>query len=805
MSGRGRLTLSAYAATLMAACAMVPLLDGVGWLVQAVVLLGVQSAAGALARRAALAGPLTALVQALAGLTLLTWVFAREQALFGLLPGPEVFQRFAGLLSAGGDDIGQYAIPAPVSDGISLMVIGGVLVIGLAVDTIAVTFRSAAPAGLPLLALYSVAAGLAGGAANWLWFLLAASGYLLLLLAEGRDRVAQWGRVFGSPRTGGARPFEPGAGPSVSPLRTGRRIGVLALGVALAVPAALPALDGGLLADVGGGSGGSGPGGGSTISAVNPLVSLQESLNQPEDREVLRYRTDAENKEDFYLRIVALDQFDGTTWRSSPRKVQEVPERFPRPEGLSGAVPTKPVRSSISAADYYKQNWLPLPYPATRVGIDGRWRFEPSGRTLVGDRGQDSRGAQYTVSSLAVNPTAEQLAGAPPAPAALRREYTDVPDNLPQTVRRTAERVTSGAANDHERAVLLQEWFADSGEFTYDTEVQSGTGVNAISRFLREKEGFCIHFSFSMAAMARTLGIPARVAVGFTPGSPRADGTMSVSTRDAHAWPELYFEGVGWTRFEPTPSRGSQPDYTLENTPAGGPSASAQPSATASDEASAAPSASDSCPPELRRAGECSVAAPVDEETSAGSGRSIGSVALVVAGVVAAAALLLGPMLWRRGAGARRLRSSGGRAPADVRARVLAAWQEVLDTAWDHGVPPDDSRTPRGTAERIVRLGKLAGEPAEALHRLAGAVEQVLYAPEPRPVTGLADDAARVRAGLRAGAGRWGRLRAVLLPRSAVRVIWAGSDRWASVTGRLRARGGEWRAALPRRPFRQRG
>ncbi|MFF3151090.1 DUF3488 domain-containing protein, partial [Streptomyces sp. NPDC057927] len=178
------------------------------------------------------------------------------------------------------------ANPAPPSDGIRLMLIGGVLVIGLAVDTLAVTFRSAAPAGLPLLALYSVAAGLSGGGWAWLWFLLAATGYLMLLLAEGRDRLSQWGRVFGgAPRSQG---LDAPSG-TVAPVRTGRRIGVVALGVALAVPLALPALDGGLLGRAGAGVG-SGSGGG-TISAVNPLVSLRDSLNVDEDRQVMSYRT----------------------------------------------------------------------------------------------------------------------------------------------------------------------------------------------------------------------------------------------------------------------------------------------------------------------------------------------------------------------------------------------------------------------------------------------------------------------------------------------------------------------------------
>lgn len=808
MSGRGRLALCAYAATLMTAAALLPLLDSPGWLVQAALLLAIQSGVGAAARRVPLARPLTVFSQLVVAVLLLTLSFAREQAFLGVVPGPATFTWLSDLLAAGGQDIGQFATPAPATDGIRLMVIGGVLLIGLLVDALAVTFRSAAPAGLPLLAMYSVAAGLSGGGANWLWFLLAASGYLLLLLTEGGDRLSQWGRVFrGAPAKPprGARAFEPDGGPPRAPVRTGRRIGALALGVALAVPAALPTLDGGLLAGVGTSEGSGSPGGG-TITAVNPLVSLQDNLNQSDNREVMRYRTSAQTTDDLYLRFVALDRFDGTTWKSSERKVKDVPDRLPQPPGLSSAVKTTEVRTNISAASYYEQNWLPLPYPATGVSIDGRWRFEPEGRTVVGDRGEDTRGAQYSVSSLLVQPTAAQLADAPPAPAKLRREYTKVPDTLPDVVKETAERVTEGAANDHERAVKLQDWFATSGGFTYDTQVQSGTGVNAITRFLREKQGFCIHFSFSMAAMARTLGIPARVAVGFTPGVPGADGTVSVSVRDAHAWPELYFEGVGWTRFEPTPSRGNVPAYAQPETPSGAPSSPAQPEAAPSDEPSAAPSTSDSCTTELRRLGECGADTPLDLAPPTDSGTSATTVVLTGLAVLAAAAVPLLPMLWRLRVRQRRL-GSGGRTEADARARTLGAWLEVSDTAWDYGIAPDESQTLRKTAARIAELGKLEGDAATAVHRIATAVEQVLYAPRPTQIVGLAEDAERVRAGLRAGVGRGTRLRALLLPRSAVRVIWGASGRWTAWADRWRA--GRWSpagwATVLRRPSRERG
>lgn len=812
MSGRGRLALCATAASLMAAGALLPLVNDASWFLTALLLVSVQAGVGALARRVPLARAVTVAVQALAALVMLTVVFAMDSAIGGVLPGPDALAEFVRLLTTGAEDVGRYAIPAPATEGIRLMLVGGVLVIALAVDAIAVTFRSAAPAGLPLLALYSVAAGLSPGGASWLWFLLAASGYLLLLLAEGRDRLSQWGRVFGgfggfsgAPRASGrtaAAGFETAGGSAPALVRTGRRIGVLALGIALAVPASLPALDGGLLGSAGA-RGGGGSGGG-TISAVNPLVSLQNSLNQPEDREVLRYRTNADNTKDLYLRIVALDQFDGAAWKSSERRIEDVPERLPSPQGLSPGVRTTEINSSVSAAGWYSQSYLPLPYPATQVDIGGRWRYEPAGRTLVGDRGQTTRGVRYTAGSLIVQPTAGQLAGAGTPPAGLLRDYTKVPGSLPAVVKSTALTVTKGASNDYERAVALQDWFASDGGFTYDTQVQSGSGTAAIARFLRDREGFCVHFSFSMAAMARTLGIPARVAVGFTPGTAEPDGTMSVGLRDAHAWPELYFEGVGWTRFEPTPTRGSVPEYTRDQTPSGSASNPAQARPSTSAAPSAAPSATDSCPPQMRAQGECGAAAQQGGAGPTDTGFPLGPLLLIALGVVLVVLVPLLPLLWRSRARGQRL-GSPGRTPADTAARTLAGWREITDSAWDYGIAPDESQTPRKTAARIVRLGGLDGTSAEAVHRAAGAVEQVLYSPRPAVSGSLAQDTQLVREGLRAAAGRGARLRAVLAPRSAVRVAWAVSARRSAVTRRWDASRARWADALRRRPSRQRG
>ncbi|MFI9200792.1 transglutaminaseTgpA domain-containing protein [Streptomyces sp. NPDC053048] len=781
MSGRVRLAVCGALATLAAASAMLPLINRTTWILQAALLLAIQTAVGSVARRVPLSGYLTVASQALTGLLLLTVVFARDRAVAGVLPGPEVLAEFGRLLQAGVDDVGRYAIPAPATLGIRLLLVGGVLVVGLVVDALAVTFRSAAPAGLPLLALYSIGAGLARGGTDWLWFLAAAAGYLLLLLAEGRDRLSQWGRVFGG--GGAARgPEFMGSGPALAPVRTGRRIGALVLGIALVAPAVLPSIGGGLLQPRGKGAGPGGTGG--TISAVNPLVSLQNNLNQPENREVMRYRVAPQPSQDLYLRIVSLDEFDGASWRASERRITDVPLPLPTPTGLAPDVRAEAVALSVAAADGYGQNYLPMPYPAQSVDLTGRWRYEPEGRTLVGDHGQTTRGLRYEVTSLRVQPTAAQLAAAPAPPERLLREYTKVPGNVPKVVAQTARKVTAGAANAYEQAVKLQDWFAVNGGFRYDTEVRSGSGHDAIARFLEEKRGFCVHFSFSMAAMARTLGIPARVAVGFTPGSPQPDGSMSVGSKDAHAWPELYFEGAGWTRFEPTPSRGSQPEYTVAQTPTVPDPGAPAPVPSRRSVPSAAPSAEAGCPPEQRKLGSCAGPAPRASAPGADEGVSPLAVAGFALAALAALALPLLPLLWRIRARARRLGpAAGAREPGE---RTLAAWRELTDSAWDYGIPPDESRTPRTAAARIVGTARLEGPAAEAAGRVATAVEQVLYAPRPRPADGLAGDVELVRAGLRASAGRGARLRALLAPRSAARVVRGARRRRAAVTARLR-------------------
>jgi len=154
-----------------------------------------------------------------------------------------------------------------------------------------------------------------------------------------------------------------------------------------------------------------------------------------------------------------------------------------------------------------------------------------------------------------------------------------------------------------------------------------------------------------------------------------------------------------------------------------------------------------------------------------------------VVGGLAVLALPLLPMMWRTRARAQRL-GAHGRSEADAPAHTLAVWQEATDTAWDFGIAPEESLTPRKAAARIVRLGRLDEATASSVHRVAAAVEQVLYAPRPQLTPGLAEDVRGLPDALGASVSRATRLRARFAPRSAVRVIWLMSDRWVALSDR---------------------
>jgi hypothetical protein len=264
-----------------------------------------------------------------------------------------------------------------------------------------------------------------------------------------------------------------------------------------------------------------------------------------------------------------------------------------------------------------------------------------------------------------------------------------------------------------------------------------------------------------MAAMVRTLGVPARVGVGFTPGAAQADGSYQVTTNDAHAWPEVWFSGHGWVRFEPTPraEQVTTPGYSVP------PSADDVPEPTQGEVPTAAPQT-----PAPEAVDPTDPGNRLEEDAAAAGGDQGGTGALTPARAGLSAAVLL--LLAAPALLAALRRRHRWREPSPQ-----AAWAQVVEDAADVGHRWDPTASPRTAAERLVREQRLSGEGTDVLRALAARVEQARYARPDAAATGSAEElraaVGGVRAGLLAAAPPRVRWRARLLPASTLR--WAAT------------------------------
>ncbi|MFD7641258.1 transglutaminaseTgpA domain-containing protein [Kitasatospora sp. NPDC059795] len=800
MTTRAKLTLCAALATALAALSLSPLFkDSFALSPHGLLMIAAAAAAGAGLRALPLPRPLVLPLQLLVVLYVLMLTTVQSSMYLGVLPGPGALDAVSSLLAEGGNDIQEYAIPAPTTDGLGLIVVGSVSLVAVLVDALAVTYRRAAAAGLPLLALYSVGCGLAGSPGGmWLWFLFAAAGYLGLLYTEGQDRLTRWGRVFH------------GTGRSAVALSNGgRRVGLIALATAVVLPAVLstllPSTGSGLFGGFGGSGGGTGSGAGDERS-LNLVVALTANLRANDDTELLRFSTNATDVDQLYLRVAALSEFDGSEWKVGQQSSESLPTTLPLPEGMAAG--GNSVQTNIKLSEKLGTTWLPMPYPVSWVEMPStaNWRFDRTNRTVNAVNGEKTNGLSYAVGSFTVNADAAQLRAADPAPEDIARRYLALPNNLPAVVGDTARKITQGASNPYDQAVALQQYFT-KGDFTYNTKIEPRTGPDAIAKFLQDKEGFCVHFAATMAAMSRSLGIPSRVAIGFTPGTGDSSNRI-VRSSNYHAWPELYFSGLGWMRFEPTPNRGAVPLYTVPQA-AKSAQPSTQPSASSSaEQPTAGPSSSSACgtSPKHRPEDCADEAAIIQHRSTVTPWWQTWPAMLVAAGLVLLLALLATPMLLRNRLRRRRLgvgrHGPDAAGPRLTDEQVLAAWAELVDSAWDLGLPPDEARTPRNAARRLAEDAHLAPAAAEAAGRVALATERVMYARESDPPARLGTDVRTAREGLLLQATRGRRLRALLLPASTVRFWWRTQDRITALRERTADRSAKLREAVTR-PFRR--
>ncbi|MEM7143438.1 MAG: DUF3488 and transglutaminase-like domain-containing protein, partial [Actinomycetota bacterium] len=351
---------------------------------------------------------------------------------------------------------------------------------------------------------------------------------------------------------------------------TTARVGLIAGACAVLLGAAaapqLPGADGDPLVDVTDLD--NGP---QTRSVISPLVEVSTSLVNQSDEEMFSVQVPRDQQD--YWRLMALTEFRDEIWRRS--------SNFDEVTGPVGAntdtrVTTRSVIQEITI-QALGNIYLPAAYEVTNVLDDGdiTLEYEVATGALVVERGRDDvpRGHTYTIESAVPVFTPDQLPADATAglPGGFISEHTQLPADCapgertadtgcwPTAITSLAEQITAGLTTDYDRARALQDYFLDPAVFTYDLEIglDFEHDIDDMEEFVFDvRSGYCEQFASTFAAMARSIGIPARVAVGFTPGDwdPNRNEYV-VSGKHAHAWPEVYFADTGWILFDPTPGR----------------------------------------------------------------------------------------------------------------------------------------------------------------------------------------------------------------------------------------------------------
>ena len=306
---------------------------------------------------------------------------------------------------------------------------------------------------------------------------------------------------------------------------------------------------------------------------------------------VLRVRAPARAE---YWRMSTLETFAGDRW---------IENLFPTDLGQARrSLPADPL---VPRRDARPGAWLEqkvtvegledtrVPAAAEPARIDGPELGNVSflgGGVIVAHRPL-RRGTRYTVWSYAPRPTPRALAASPPRYPASAGRYLEVGrarfpgygasgrekhvdrvfrDELYQPLWayrplwQEGRRLTAKARSPYEATLVLERWFRSRGGFRYEEHPPVSTTNPPLVDFVEvTRAGYCQHYAGAMAVMLRMLGIPSRVAVGFTAGTWRA-GVWTVTDHQAHAWVEAWFAGFGWLAFDPTPGRGTlSAVYTL--------------------------------------------------------------------------------------------------------------------------------------------------------------------------------------------------------------------------------------------------
>lgn len=678
------LTIGVLAAVFAALMPLMRVVRPSGWLLGAIVLAIAVLAAGYVARRFRLPAIAVSLIEAVVWVVFMTLVFFRDTAMLWVIPTADTVRELPGLLTAASEEIALGAAPLVASAALSMLIVGGTGLLAIITDHVVVTTRMPLLAAVGLIAVSLIPSIAVPGGADIMAFVLLAAAILFLMRAETRGREAP-----------AARAATMAAGVPATALG----IGAVAVIVAVVATPLLPQP----LARAGGVTPGSGPG-------IDASLQLGEDLRRPREVEVMRVRSTASSPP--YLRATTISQFEGDVWQpDAVRSVNLDSEEALGPVEVDDDIIVAEYVTTIEVRNLASP-WLPVAYPAVAVnGLQGTWGGIPYNRTVVVQAGT-TQGQQYEVVTHVPRPTREQIRESDAR--GVTGEW-NVPEGLDPIVGELATEITAGTTNDYDALIALQTWFRGNDfRYSLDAPVQDGfdgTGADAIAQFLTQREGYCIHFASAFALMARTLDMPSRIVVGYLPGESTGDAVeretvYSISSGQLHAWPEVYFEGIGWIGFEPTNSLGVPTTFSAAVTSSGNP---ADPTDTAPRPAPSASAPQGLNPDQL---GEGDIATSDSATTTADPMPTIA----VVLGILFALTI---PALLRE---LRRRQMIATARTGDA----ATAWLIVQDAAIDLGIDVPASESPRALGLRLVAEH---GAPHAEMSLLISAIERASYAP----------------------------------------------------------------------------
>ena len=289
-------------------------------------------------------------------------------------------------------------------------------------------------------------------------------------------------------------------------------------------------------------------GSGSSYHGFGESMDLNVRGDLPDDL-VMRVRSTQPSM----WRSGIFDEYDGRTWTG--------PES--EPVRLPGSIPVAyPVefrdlgpRVSISQTFYIEAELPNVIFAASQpdsVWFEGGLSVDSLG-VLRTDSTLTPGGVYSVVSSRGTaSPDVLRSAEGPEAPENVQR-YLQVPETLPDRVGALARRITAGTTNRYDQVKAIEAYLARRYEYQIESPI-APPGQDAVDHFLFETDvGYCEQFASATVMMMRTLGVPARVVVGYTPGTRNPfTGLYEVKASDAHAWVEVYFPRLGWYEFDPT-------------------------------------------------------------------------------------------------------------------------------------------------------------------------------------------------------------------------------------------------------------